>query len=572
MRQKVRNIVLMTLIELQKAYIKERVNLVDKDYKSYEENFVKKQDIEQIGNLLREGYKGNNPHNSILLYLTGLTDEFDFSKGRADTIDGTPGDIDIDFAPSIRPQVKQYILDTYGNDYVAQIGAIGKEKLRSAADDFYRIKQPIMPKKSDYETKEAFEEAMKVFRVRFARIQRTKAELKDLIPEPIAGKEPTLEEALEQNPEIQTKFPDFYEFAKHADGQRSQMGVHAAGVLISPEPIADYIPLWKNKKYEHITQFDKDEVEKLGFIKFDLLVVSALDTINLAIKLINKEHKINLTDEYIYTHLDDSMTYKMIGLGMLVGVFQMETSGTAHDLIMKIQPKDIYALSDINALNRPGCLTPIQDEKGNIVGPPIVEDYLSINPEDPVPSSLPEKLIPILKPTRYCIIYQEQIMRIFSDLAGFTLREADDARRAIGKKKVEVLEALRGKFIDGCVNHDSCDKKYAENLFNQIILFAAYGFNLCLIPGTQVKTSEGPKAIQDLEINKDILYCFDGVKEVPTLLKDVIESGEQETYLITFDNGDEVECTIHHKFLCDDGLYHSINEIQKEDLNVISLA
>ena len=467
----------MNTIEFIKSKFQaERVESIDKDYLEYELNFAKKIDLEKIENLLNSNCKISNPHNSILLYVTGLTDEFDFIKARVDTAEGTPADIDVDFAPSGRMHVRNYILQTYGKDYVAQIGAIGTHGMKSSVHDFFRIKEPVKPLKKNYEDEKDFKAASDKYDKLVAKLKEEKNKLLKLIPPPKAGLQPDLEKTLKYSPHLANDYPEFYNYAKLVNDQRKQLGVHAAGILISPQKITDFMPLFKNSKYEAITQFDKVEVEKLGFIKFDLLVIDALDTIKYCIGLVNKNKENKLSLSYIYNHHEPKV-YRMLHEGMVTGTFQMETSAMAAHLIKKIKPMSIDDLGDINALNRPGCLEAPRDEDGNIIGPPIVETYLENVSRNEPPDDMPIILANILKSSKYCMIYQEQIMQVFSEMAGFSLREADDARRAMGKKDEKLLNSLRDTFVQGCVAHNSCTKEYAEYLFSQIKNFASYGFN-----------------------------------------------------------------------------------------------
>lgn len=455
--------------ELREYYVKERVKQVDQDYLQFEEEMIRKEDLKSIIQLREKGVLPCfNPHNSILLYITNCTDEFDFKKGRSDMTGGSPPDIDTDLNPSGRDELVKWIIEKWGRENVAHIGTYGCFGLDSIARDITRISEPVEPMKSHYEESGDYDEAVRQFTLKKKNLWENFKELSKQIPNAVHGIAPDYKKLLDSSPNIEEEFPEYSVIAKYADQMRKSLGIHAAGLVLCNEPIHDYIPVWKNDKSDRITQFDKVEVEELGLLKLDLLVVAVLDVIKETLRLIKETHKIDLDlQKDIYEKDGDEKTYKLLCEGYVVGVFQMETSATAKSLIQRIKPTCIDHLSDISALNRPGPL-----DAG------YAELYIKNKDFGIAPEDMPKELQSIVKETFYVITYQEQIMRIVSELAGFTLREADDVRRAMGKKDKEKLEKIKDKFIKGAKkNTPSIGEEYLEHLWKDMLGFAEYAFN-----------------------------------------------------------------------------------------------
>ena len=455
------------LERIKKHYVEARIEFVDKDFLEFEEESIKKEDLEKILSILDSWPLGEypNPHNSIILYLTGISNDFDFKKGRSDMTGGSPPDIDMDFQPSGKDKIVKWLIEKRGRENVAHIGAYGTFGLKSIARDISRIHEPLEPKKTSYETVELYEEAVKVAASKKRKIKEDLDTLLKVIPEPAHGIAPDFKKLLEEHPKLEQEHPLYTNIAGYADGMRKQLGIHAAGIVISDMPLHDHLPIWKNDKAERITQFDKIEVEDLGFLKMDFLVIDSLDTIAETLKYVKETHNQDISLDYIYT-TDDPKAYKLIGNGHLVGLWQMEGGGTALVLSQRIKPKTIGQLSDISSLNRPGPLQAGFDKL-----------YIENMNNNLIPEDMPEMIRAILKETNYVIIYQEQIMRIVSDVADFTLREADDVRKAMGKKDRPKLEKIKPKFMNGAKNKN-IGEVYLEKLWTDMVGFAEYSFNL----------------------------------------------------------------------------------------------
>ncbi|MAE81839.1 MAG: hypothetical protein CMB80_03820 [Flammeovirgaceae bacterium] len=529
------------LIYIDEHIIEDRLNQVDPDYLEFEIKMTPMQDLVRISDCLCIGRYGDtckkvffeeNPHNSILLYITGLTDTFDFKKARSNTIDGSPPDIDIDHDALDREIAIQWCSDYWGEDNVANIITHGTFKPKSLARSYYRI--------TESESEDL-------------------TELLGKIPPAKFGKEATLEEILESNPEIKEdqKYTDFLEFADRIEGMVANFGIHAAGIIISDKNINETVPIWKNKKAERITQFDKDECEELGLIKFDFLGIDTLSIIKECTKLIKENHDIELNPYSIDDF--DKETYATLEKGLLTGVFQMETSGVAKKLISKIKPKSIEDLSAISALNRPGPLQAGLDRQY------IINKYNGAPPGD-----LPKVIADILKNSYWTLVYQEQVMEICSRVAGFTPKESDDIRRAMGKKKVDVLNEYKKQFVEGCVNNGGLTKKYSNKMWDDLLGFADY----CLHGGTKIQTAQGVMQIKDIVENQTSaeIISYNINKGVFDLQKvsQWHAQGTKHCFKYILDNEESIICTPEHKFLTIDDQMLEIDTIYERNLELKS--
>ena len=497
---------------LDENIIDERYDQVDPDYLAFEVKMISDEDLERIFWLLTEKIKfESNPYNSILLYITGITDDFDFNKARSEMVGGAPPDIDIDHDALDREEAIQWCVDYWGRENVANIITHGTFKPKSLARSFYRITEG---------NNEDLNELLKK------------------IPMPVYGKEATLDEILEVAPEIkeEKRYANFLEFADRIEGMVSTFGIHAAGIIISDTEVNDTVPVWKNSKADRITQYDKDECEELGLIKFDFLGIDTLSIIKECRHLI-KHH--TLLDIEPYAIEDgDERTYQTLCNGLLTGVFQMETSGTAKKLILSIRPKSIEDLSAISALNRPGPLQAGLDKQ-----------YIENKYKGSPPKDLPDNVAEVLKASYWTLVYQEQVMDICSKIAGFTPKEADDIRRAMGKKKHEVLEKYKEQFIEGCQSIGGLAKDYSSNLWDDLVGFADY----CLLGNTKVQTTNGTLTIKDIVDNfisaEVFSYSFKDKNFIKQKVSQWYNRGVKPVYRYTLEDGTYVDCTEDHKFL-----------------------
>jgi len=346
-------------------------------------------------------------------------------------------DIDTDICFRRRKEVIEYLANKYGKDKVAQIGTFSVFKPRGSLRDFARA--------CGYD-------------------MNVQNKLANMIPPDIAGKALTFEKAIETEPQLKnTDYPEVVELARAAEGLKTRAGVHAAGVVVSDRPVTDHVPLYLGKHDEVATQFDMKDVEKIGLVKLDLLGLVNLTIIQDTIDII-KEIRGDKIDISTIPDDDQNVFTGIFQKGDLDGVFQFENSSGFRDLCVQIKPVSIEDLALISALFRPGPL-----DSG------LVSEYAKRRAGASFEYPIPE-LEPVLESTYGITVYQEQIMRICTDLAGYTAPEADTMRKVIGKKQPDEMVKQEKKFINGCTKN-GIDKKAASDLFRSIENWSLYGFN-----------------------------------------------------------------------------------------------
>jgi len=349
----------------------------------------------------------------------------------------TMPDIDIDFCTNRRGEVIQYVTEKYGRDHVAQIITFGSLAAKAAIKDVGRVLEL------------SFSETDRISKL-------VPADPKITLAKALA-EEPDLAAAAERDPRVK----EVLDIAQRIEGMARNVGVHAAGVVISPVPLVEIVPLHRTAKNEIVTQFDMERLEKLGLLKMDFLGLTTLTIIHDTLELIRKNRGEELRIEDL--PLDDAETYERIfARGLTDGVFQFESPGM-KDMLRRARPERIEDLIALNALYRPG---PMQ----------FIDDYIERkHGKRPVTYDLPQ-LEPILKETYGLPVYQEQVMQIAQAVAGYSLGEADILRRAMGKKKKEEMDRQRARFLAGARERGIPEKK-ADALFDTLARFAEYGFN-----------------------------------------------------------------------------------------------
>ncbi len=400
----------------------------------------------------------------------------------------TMPDIDVDICQEGRDRVIQYVRDKYGEDKVCQIITFGTMKTKMVVRDVGRV-LGIPPKEVDKLAKLIPNDAKSVEDA----VERA-PEIKDLME-----KDPTVERLIK--------------IAKRLQGLARQTGVHAAGVVIAPETLTDYIPLAKSKDGDITTQYDMGQVESLGLLKMDFLGLKTLTIIDRTIKLIKERHGVEIVPTKL--PLDDEKTFKLLQEGNTIGVFQLESRGM-RNLMKRLKPSVFEDIIALVALYRPGPLN-----SG------MAESYIKRkHGEEEVDYIFPE-LEPVLKETYGLFIYQEQIMQIANILAGYSLGEADLLRRAMGKKKKEIMEEQRGFFVSRAVER-GYPKEKIEKLFDDIAKFAEYGFNKShsaaygfLAYVTAYLKAHYPKELMATMMSID----FDKTDEIVKFMKDCKENG-----------------------------------------------
>jgi len=347
-------------------------------------------------------------------------------------------DIDIDFCMNRRGEVIEYVTHKYGRENVAQIITFGTMAAKAAIKDVGRAMD--MPY-SDVD--------------RIAKMVPTTLNIKldDALKESVA-----LQEAYQKDPQVR----QLLDTARKLEGLVRNSGVHAAGVVISPRPLIELVPLHKTKNDEIETAFDMVAIEKMGLLKMDFLGLTTLTILDDTLKLIaQKGTNLKLDD----IPLEDQETYeKVFHRGLTSGVFQFESHGM-RDVLRRYQPNSIEDLTALNALYRPG---PIQGG--------MIDDFIERkHGRRKIEYELPE-LKEILQETLGVIVYQEQVMQAANKLAGYSLGEADLLRRAMGKKNAEEMAKQRERFVQGAMQRGFPPKKI-EKIFDLMAQFAGYGFN-----------------------------------------------------------------------------------------------
>jgi DNA polymerase-3 subunit alpha len=342
-------------------------------------------------------------------------------------------DIDIDFCIERRGEVIDYIKTQYGETSVSQIITFGSMKAKQVIRDVGRV-----------------------MGYTFSEVDR----LAKAIPDELGI---TLESAIKKSPEFRKMSENEYkELVEHSlvlEGMNRHASIHAAGVVIAPGDLTNYVPLYKSSSGDITTQYDMKGLEDLGLLKMDFLGLRNLTVINKALELIElKGEKVQIDK----VSMEEPEVYKLFANGLTIGVFQFESSGM-REFLKKLQPTVIGDLIAMNALYRPGPMNNIDNFISRKQGNKKIE----------YPHS---SLVPILEETYGIIVYQEQVMQIAHDIAGFSLSEADIMRRAMGKKDKKLMDELSVKFVSGA-QEKNITKKKAEEIYALIEKFAQYGFN-----------------------------------------------------------------------------------------------
>ncbi len=363
-------------------------------------------------------------------------------------------DIDVDFCMDRRGEVIDYVTNKYGKDHVAQIITFGTMQARAAIRDVGRA-----------------------MNIPYSEVDRV-AKLVPFVPKitlkTALEMEPKLKELYDANPDIM----ELIDVAQTLEGISRHASTHAAGIVISPEPLTDFLPLYKAPNDNAIiTQFDMDAIKTLGLLKFDFLGLKTLTIIDMAERIINdsrKQDKGSAVRSFKISAipLDDKAAFELLCAGKTAGVFQLESSGM-RDLLTRLRPEVFEDMIALVALYRPGPL-----------GSGMVDEYIdgkNANRASDTPKGSLAKLgLPaldaILKETHGIILYQEQVMEIAHKMANFSLAQADILRKAMGGKNPDEMEKMKTIFIQGLKENRVSEKK-ASTLYNLILQFAQYGFN-----------------------------------------------------------------------------------------------
>jgi len=350
-------------------------------------------------------------------------------------------DIDIDFCVRGRQKVIDYVADYYGRDHVSQISTFGTMASKAAIKDVGRALE--MP----------YSEVDKIAK---------------MIPPPVRGRNVSIEDAIKQNPDLKRaintddRVRDLIEIAQRLEGCSRHASVHAAGVVISPKPLHELVPISKTARDEITTQFPMNDLEKTGMLKMDFLALTTLTIIDDCVKSVERENGTKL--DFTKIPLDDAAALQLFAEGKTEAIFQFE-SGGMKDICRRLKPDGLEDLSALNALFRPGPI-----DSG------MVDDFIERrHGRRKVRYDFPE-LKEIMGNTLGVCVYQEQLMAVFQKLAGYSLGEADLVRRAMGKKKREELDKHKEKFLKQAMERGH-NRGQIEKLWHSFEGFADYAFN-----------------------------------------------------------------------------------------------
>jgi len=391
---------------------------------------------------------------SIVAYCLGITDldplENDLLFERFLNPDRrSMPDIDIDFSVRGRERVIRYVADKYGRESVAQIITFGTMAPRQATRD-----------------------AARVLDLEYAVGDR----IAKLIPEPVQGRNPSFEDCLRDGEDLRKAYDAEPETRQIVDTARGLEGIvrsnsiHAAAVVIADRPLQDVVPLQLaedrgssrdgERSYKIVTQYSMGPVEEVGLLKMDFLGLRNLDVIEDAVEIVGRSRAVELDIEAV--PLDDAKTYEMLARGDSIGVFQLESEGM-REALRQIKPTQFDDIVAIGALYRPGAMS-------------FIPDYARGKRRPESVTYADERLRPITEATYGCCIYQEQLMEISKRIGGFTPAEADDLRKAIGKKKRDLMATMKDKFLDGA-RASGTERRVADDLWSLMTAAADYSFN-----------------------------------------------------------------------------------------------
>jgi DNA polymerase-3 subunit alpha len=466
-----------------------------------------------------------------------------------------PPDIDTDLNPIYRDQTKKYIVDTFGEDNTCSIGTYGSYKTRAVILDIARA--------LGLDIHEAME-LTKSLELTVGIENEATGEEEDTSIDLVEW-----DELIEQFSDLKSYFEVHPEVLVHARVLRNQvkhMGTHAGGVIISDLNLKDRIPVFLDKSDKVISCWGESgnttELSSIGLVKFDVLGLGNLTVVENCIKLIEQTSGKKLCREEV--PIDDIESIRMGSKRDLVGIFQFENP-SLKGVVDSVGMDCLEDVSAVTSLIRPGPRNMGMDRE--YARRKRGESWSDV-----------KVLMNMLKKTYGVMVYQEQVMLIARELAGFSMAEANKLRKGIGKKKEHIVADLKTKFMRGSqkrIDEGSITEEEVETVWAKIAAFAKYGFCKCVDGDTRLKSESGEITVDEVkrmleEKQPVILKSYDS-SLVSNECEEVIDCGEIDAYELVLEGGSKVVCSMFHRFLCVDGKMHTVKEIVDQELDMVSV-
>lgn len=441
-------------------------------------------------------------------------------------------DVDVDLGTTRRHEVFEYLQRRYGYEMVASIMTKGQMKSRSIIRNVgSSLGMPTGPG----------------------------SEI-DKIAKLFPNMEADFDESVAESEELQKyaiKYPDLFDKARRLAGKPKSVGVHAAGTLVAPCKIEELMPMGRGTGGKtSVVQWDMHDVEDAGLVKLDLLGLNTLDVMDRTLKLIEQRYGKKIDIESI--PMDDKLAISIFRNGKTNGLFQLERK-YVQELCKRMNITRFEDICAINALIRPGTL-----HSG------MTNEYIERKIGEKENTPLADCLSNTLNDTYNIMVYQEDLMRVVVDYAGFTMAEADNLRRGVSKKLAEKISECRELFLKKS-KEKGRNMDEAKSIFDKIEKFAQYGFNRCVTLDTIVEERErGFVQMKDLEIGDYILAPKDDDSgDEFTMVSNIYDTGEKDVYEITLSSGKKIRSTLEHKHWCSDGKCHMLKDILRNGYEIL---